>query len=215
MHVSSTEPAQFHTLGETSTLPEKYGVDFLWFAKGWCGVQRKEVKDLAASLRDGRLGREVAQMGPLRQRLLVVEGMLEQVGASILYRHQNLMSLAQWQSTLWGLQEQNIKILFTRNKAETAMAVDAFERWTKKERHTALAKTRDSVRVNSWGKSTDRDFQIHMLTGIPGVGRGTAEAVVDHFGGMPITWTVTEDELCQVPGIGKVKAQRMVNALST
>lgn len=202
-------------MGDLSTLPEKYGVDFLWFHKGWCGVQRKEVKDFAASLRDGRLGREVAQMGPLRSRLLIVEGTMQQVGATVVYRNQNLMPLSQWQASLWGLQAEGIMLMFTHNKAETAMAVDAFERWTKKDRHTALAKTRDSVKVNSWGKATDRDFQIHMLTGIPGVGRGTAEAIVDHFGGIPVTWTVTEEELCQVPGIGKVKAQRMVNALST
>jgi ERCC4-type nuclease len=195
-------------------LPEKYGVDFLWFAKGWCGVQRKEIKDFAASLRDGRLGREVAQMGPLRHRLLIVEGVLEQIGSNVVYRNQTLMGLSHWYAALWGLQDNNIMLMSTRNKAETAMAVATYEHWTKKDKHTALTKTRNNIKVNSWGKATDRDFQIHMLTGIPGVGRGTAEAIINHFGKMPVTWTVTEEQLCQIAGIGKVKARRMIEALS-
>jgi len=213
MHVSSTEPHEFHQLGDVSTLPEKYGMDFLWYTKGWCGVQRKEIKDLSASLRDGRLGREIAQMESLKHKMLIVEGMIEQVGDQIIYRNQPLMGKALWWATLWGLQANNISITFTRNKTETAAAVQAYEHWTSRDTHTALSRTRNTPKVNSWGQHTNREFQIHMLTGLPGVGRGTAETIINHFGHMPINWTATEEQLCEIPGIGKTKAQRMLKAL--
>ena len=88
-----------------------------------------------------------------------------------------------------------------------------FEAWTQKATHTALQGTRGGVPRNSWGRSTSRDYQIHLLTGLPGVGEELAGRVVDHFGKLPWMWTVTEEELCQVQGIGPKKARKMMEAL--
>ena len=35
----------------------------------------------------------------------------------------------------------------------------------------------------------------------------------DEFDGLPIAWTVTEEELCKVKGLGKVKAARLTSML--
>lgn len=200
-------------------MPEKYGVDFLWWrdagpsARGWCGVQRKEVADLMASVRDGRLAREVKQMAPLAHAMLVVEGRVDRVG-SVVTVGRAQMDVAHWDAVLWGVQEEGIKVQFTTSTYETCLAVARYEAWTQKLAHSALRGTRDPVPRNSWGKSTNRDYQIHLLTGLPGIGEELAGRIVDHFGKLPWTWTVTEEELCQVQGIGPKKARRMMEALS-
>lgn len=218
MLVSSTEPPAFHTLGERSTIPEKYGVDFLWFKagggqRGWCGVQRKEVKDLVASIADKRLAREVKQMRPLVHAMLVVEGRWDVVG-DVVTVGRTQARVALWDAVLWQVQQEGVKVSWSANTVDTMKLVARFQQWTMKARHTALADTRGGVKVNSWGKHTDEDFAVHLLCGLPGVGEKTARAVVTKFGGVPWAWTVTEDELCQVDGIGPTTARRMMGALN-
>ena len=59
MLVSPTERPPISELGESSSRPEKYGVDVMFLANGAVvGVQRKAIADLVASARDGRLGKE-------------------------------------------------------------------------------------------------------------------------------------------------------------
>jgi len=55
----------------------------------------------------------------------------------------------------------------------------------------------------------------HILQGFPGVGPELAGRMVDHFEGVPLTWTHAIDELMEVEGVGKKKAEGMVNALDT
>lgn len=214
MHVSSTEPTVFYPLGDVSTLPEKYGVDFLWHERGWCGVQRKEVKDFLASLRDGRLAREVAQMRALRVKLLVLEGQYLHVGDRVTTPdHRADIPLLQWQSALWVLQSEGVWYTHTGNPRATYRAVEMLEAWTAKTTHTALGGTRDAVPRTNWGRHDDRLSAVHLLTGIAGVGEELAGRIVDHFGKVPWRWECTEEELCQVDGIGKVRAARMMKAL--
>lgn len=217
MHVSSTEPAILRALGDCSTLPEKYGVDFLWHHRGWCGVQRKEVKDFIASMNDGRLARELKQMAPLRARLLIVEGSVHMVGDDVRPPNQRhaTTTQAQWMGALWKVQSEGCWVTHTPNVEVTARVVAMFESWTRKDHHSSLSSTRDVVPRNSWGQVGSRDFGVHLLSGLPGVGVEMAGRIYDHFGEVPWRWTVGEEELCEVAGVGKTRARRMMAALET
>lgn len=216
MIVSSTEPREFHRLGALSTLPEKYGVDFLWRGEGgdgpgWCGVQRKEVRDLVASIRDSRLARESKQMRGLHHCLLVVEGKVDYIGKDVVAGRTRI-PVALWDSAIWSMQATGVMFAATAGKWQTIEVINRFHQWTKKTRHGVLDNTREKMKT--WGEAGSRDFGVHLLTGLPGVGAQTAERVYDHFGGVPWAWTVTEEELCQVPGIGPTKAKRMLAILT-
>jgi len=54
---------------------------------------------------------------------------------------------------------------------------------------------------------------MHVLQGFPGMGPELAGRVVDKFEGVPLTWTVSEDELQTVEGLGKKKSIAMYEAL--
>jgi ERCC4-type nuclease len=51
------------------------------------------------------------------------------------------------------------------------------------------------------------------LQGFDGIGPELAERIVDHFGRVPLSWTVGEGELAKVKGLGKKKVAKMVKVL--
>lgn len=215
--VAPTEPQSLRALGEVGMLPERYGVDFLWHVRGWCGVQRKEVKDYIASMRDGRLARELEQMDPLRVKCLIVEGEWGVVGDTVLpkgvRRAQYGVKHTQFMSGLWAMQARGVMLTTSTSIRQTAGLVKMLEAWTQRETHGSLGQTRDVVPKNNWGRADNRAFQVHLLTGLPGVGVEMAGRIVDHFGGVPWTWEVTEEQLMEVEGIGKTRARRMMEAI--
>jgi hypothetical protein len=105
MLISPTEPASLHSLGKVAWLPEKFGADILMsVGSEWIGVQRKEIADLVASVQDGRLGMQVAQMAALKQAVVVVEGRPKWTleGELILGRTGSSgFTKKQYQSVLW------------------------------------------------------------------------------------------------------------------
>lgn len=215
MLVSSTEPLTLRRLGESSQKPEEWGVDFLWWAKkerGWAGVQRKEIKDLIASVRDGRMAKEVSQWGELAHVLLIVEGEINWAGGMMIAGDRASMTIAEWHGVLWRIQAAGAKVAWTRNIGETMQLIGEFEAWTKKDKHGSLA-SRPKVR-SSWGRSaTNREFGVHLLQSFPGVGRDRAENIWDQFDGVPLQWAVTIEELSSVKGIGPKTAKKMFSVL--
>lgn len=218
MLVSPTEPLPIRALGRVHSLPEKRGVDVLFAAGGrWVGVQRKEIRDLVASVRDGRLHREVQQMTTnlasrgLGIAVLVVEGRFAWTVDGEWVEPGWRWTRRQHRGLLWSVRSKGIWVEVTADANDTADLCRDLQAWASKDRHSSLDHRPGPVGL--WGKATTREYACHLLQGFDGVGPELANRIVDHFGRLPIGWLVTAADLEEVPGIGKVKAKRLIGAL--
>ena len=210
MLVSPTEPKLLRDIGTTSSTPEKYGVDFLFPSPlGLVGVQRKEIKDLVASLRDGRLGRELAMMKHLPIRVLLQEGTwkFSEDGYSL-----NVRSFTRDQAygVLFSAQMQGVWSLQTDSITDTSRMLRSLERYLSKVRHSGMGQRPKPN--GEWGTASNRDWMVHLYQSFPGVGAETAGRMYDELG-VALAWTVGEKELREVRGVGKMRAKKMWEAL--
>lgn len=212
MLIAPTEPLPLKRMGQVSSVPERHGVDVLWVSHGHKhGVQRKEAKDFIASVNDGRLAKEVAQIRQLAGvRALVLEG-------KFIWSTEGMwMGPTRWdryrhRQALFTLQSEGLWVIPTESLADTVEAVAELEKWTRKAKHS-FARSRSGV-ASSWGTPTSREFGCHLLQGLPNVGPELAERIYDHFGGVPWHWSVDEGDLVSVEGVGKVRARSMLSCL--
>lgn len=190
-------------------------MDFLIHSKVWgvVGIQRKELSDLVASVRDGRLQKELAQMKALPLAAFLIEGK-EQWTNDGLAMWSSSWTRSQHLGTLWGIQSRGFWLAYSQDLTQTIAWLSAFEKWLAKERHVSLA-VRPGQRASSvWGTSASEDYALHFLQGIPGVGIDIAKKIYDRFG-VPIAWTITDLDLQQIPGIGQKKAAAIISALKS
>lgn len=215
--VSPAEPPLVRALGRTSQLPERYGADVLWpqpRVKGLVGVQRKTYEDLLASVGDGRLQREIPQLNQCAMKILVVEGRPHwSEDGALIHRWLGRWTRDSYRSLLRSVQMQGIIVEHTDDLSDTVTHVEAIARWAAKGGHSSLAR-RPKPGPDRWGKRTNRATQMHVLQSVDGIGPGQAEAILDHFGGLPLEWTVREEELAAVRGVGPKTVARMVQFIS-
>lgn len=213
--VAPTEPSQLKKLGRVSTIPEKWGVDFLFPVNGkWYGIQRKEVNDLVASMQDGRLAKEMAQMKRLDFGMLIVEGQVRFTldGELIKNGYGQRITKAGLRGILWSVQARGYSVQSTETMVDTFETIQMFETYVRKGKHQALDRRPGPISV--WGNPNNRDYQTHLVMGLPGVGPELAERIVDKLG-MPFGWKITEGDLMTVQGIGVKKAHQIYKCLGT
>jgi ERCC4-type nuclease len=219
MLCSPTEPKPLKKLGKVSSVPENYGADFLIMGKKIrIGVQRKQFPgDLLASLTDGRLYDQLPRLSELDRAILVIEGHGrwtedgELIGDSKYHR----FTIQQLHGLLFTVMfEFNVPSIWVANMDDTARVLTNLEGWANKDKHTSL-KSRPGAGKSSWGSTSEKHLAQHILQGFPGVGGELAGRIVDKFEGVPLTWTVGLDELMEVEGVGKKKADNMYHALDT
>jgi ERCC4-type nuclease len=208
--VSPTEPAAVRALGRTSGEPECRGADLLWSSPlGAVGVQRKELGDLVASLRDGRLALEIGRLTTLAVAVLLVEGRVRWSSAGRLVTGGRPgMTRAQLRALLWTVQRRGVWITTARDLPDTVEVLRHLHGWLGTRRHTALErrpKPRSPDDRNAVG--------VHLLEALPSVGPVLANSIVSHFGGVPVKWSCDLEELVAVPGVGPVRAARLAAAL--
>ena len=209
--VSPAEPAPLRKLGETSALCETLGADFLIVTgDGFVGVQRKEVRDLVASLRGDRIARELGQSTSLRQTILVVEGDWKWQASGESRTVPGFLR-AQYDGFLLSIQHHSWWVATSDSMAGTARLVRQVESWFQKTKHNSLA-ARPNHR-GAWGTTRNRDFAVHLLQSFDGIGVEQAGRIYDHFGGVPLAWTVDKDEMMRVAGIGPGRVAKLLDAL--
>ncbi len=225
MLVSPSESAASRALGTSSWRAEDYGCDYLWWArKQTHGCQRKSLKDLVASVEDGRLAKERLQWASLDHTYLIVETGERGGGAPREMPSGALAGLGkfgrtwtgpQYRGLLLSLGADGVQIIYTRDEAETISRVVELEKWSRKDRHES-ARSRGAPPVDVFGKRDQRTYATWLLSSLPGVGTEMAGRLFDHFGGLPIVLRegVGLKELMQVPGVGKVVAGRLLDVFS-
>lgn len=211
--VAPSEPDEIKALGKSAWLPEDYGVDVFGVVGGKkVGVQRKEVRDFVASVQDGRLGKEIVQMGELDVKMVLVEGKLRWDRDGELVDQWARMSKSQMRGALWSVRSVGAWVEWSEGKKETVEVVRHFFKWLEKDTHWSLV-VNSGVATDGWGKKDNKAWQVHLLSTFPGVGAKTAEKIVEEFGGVPLKWEVGEEDLVKIDGVGKVTARKVIEAL--
>ena len=216
-YVSPTErsPA-IQALGKSSSLPEQHGCDVIYLGKTVrVGFQRKEVADFVASLADGRLSKELGQIESspvLTHKSLIIEGKWSWTSDGMSVRQYISFSRRQLRSIVTSLQLQGVIYHEADSVADTVRVIEGVVGYLSKRKHYSL--TRRPKARDVWGHTTNEAFAIHLLQSFPGIGSDTAKNIYDYFAGVPITWTVTAEELTNVKGVGRQTATRLISALA-
>lgn len=201
--------------GKGSNKPERMGVDFAFSARGrWSGAQRKEIKDFVASVNDGRLRQEVQQMAgaDLEYKLLIIEGSVRwsMDGALLSDKFGASWTREQHIRQLLSVQDAGVFVLSSSDTADTARVLLDFQGWVRKGDHTSL-RGRGAM-VSAWGTKDNRDYQLHILTSLPGIGLELATRILDSIG-MIVGLRATREQLLEVPGLGPKKVDGVIRAL--
>jgi ERCC4-type nuclease len=211
--VSPAEPAALRKIGPTSPLPETLGADFLIVTEhGFVGVQRKEVRDLVASIRGDRIARELGQSGGLLRMVLIVEGdwAWDRIGSS---RTVPGLLKAQYDGFCLSIQSHGWWVLTSETMTDTARLIGQVDSWWQKPNHGSLYQRPKSRAL--WGTHRNREWGVHLLQSFDGIGVDLAGRIYDHFDGVPLRLTCTMADLMVIPGVGKGRAARIMAALDT
>lgn len=215
--LAGSEPAPFSVLGKRSARPEAWGVDFLTFVNGrWFGAQRKDTMDLIASLHDGRLSMERAQMNELMGlggvAMLIVEGRPKFINGYIDKDHGKPFSRDQLRRYLASVQAQGIWVEHTDSIADTIECLGSYRGWLGKEKVSGPSRPKPG---GAWGTPTNRDWAIFFLCSFPHIGPDRAAMILDYFGGrIPAQWDCTYADFLNIPGIGDKAANALWRGLN-
>ena len=226
--VSPAEPPSLRVLGVSSLLTERRGVDFLFpvpcspldpldptnTETRMAGIQRKEFPgDFLSSSRDGRLSKELQQMSGLAYAVLMLEGRANWTADGHLFNSfSSSLTRDQLDGFLFSLWWQyGIAYVWSDNLTDTAHKIQHLVNWLCKPSHHTL-RARPKCQ-HPWASGQNADWQNWLLQSFPGIGVKTGDAIIEHFGRVPLQWTCTEKELIQVPGVGKLTAQTLINFL--
>lgn len=218
MLVAPTEH-RLASLGESSALPEQMGSDFLLFTRhGLVGVQRKEVKDLVASVHDGRFQREMAQLvsSDLHQAVLLIEGDFQfgTNGESLALRHTR-WTRASFHGIELSTQQLGIWVVRTDGLDDTASWLTQAESWFDRADHVSLA-VRPKAPRGVW-ENPDYHFWSAVLQCFPGISAVTARAIWERArddGVDLLAWQVDETWFKTVPGVGPKRAAVLAGAFN-
>lgn len=209
--------APIKDLGRVSSLPERHGADVMWMdptIKGLVGVQRKAIPDLVASVQDGRLAKEVAQLQTCKVAVVIVEGRPRWSSEGQLMMGYVKWSRTQHRSLLRSIQGRGIFVEHSDSIADTAALIREIASWVGKGDHTSLDR-RPKPGPNNWGKVDDEAWACHLLQSVPDIGPVQAKAIWDHFdGAIPVALTTDAVELAKVPGLGPKRIAKILKAFN-
>lgn len=227
--VSPTDRDLLAALGEEArshSLPETCGADVLILTPtGRFGLQRKQFpNDFLASLRDGRLVREVGLLETLEMRVVCIEGKPTYTTNGYLM---DPFANRWTRKAIEGIERSlrlrhHIDVWWTENIWETVGRILELRDWLGKPSHRSLLQRPPFDEVDHGSKLRDgygaekkkQAKGLYLLQGLEGIGPGLAEAIYDHFGRVPWRWDCAPEELGKVSGIGGARSKLLWEGLS-
>ena len=167
------------------------------------GVERKKVDDFLESLITGKLFVQMKKLRDAYSRpILIVEG------EDILTKR-NISHNAIFGSFVSIIVDFGIPLITTKNAKETSdfLYVMANREQIKGEREVA-------IRGKKWSMSIAENQQF-IIEGLPNISAVLAKRLLRHFGNVRSIMNATEEELCEVHGIGKNIASDIVKLLNS
>ena len=214
MLISPTEPDHLKALGTVSGKPERYGADILVIGKGQkIAVQRKAFpEDLYASMHDGRLHEQLPKLSQLTSFLVLVGRGHWTTSGNLMHSDIRLTWDAVEGLLFSATFQFGVHVRWMASEELFVRWLKRLEDWVKEPSHTALM-SRPKPKSKGWGQIPKADWERHLLQSFPGVGPKVADAIRDHFGGVPLSWGVTREEMMAVPGVGKKLTEGMYKVM--
>jgi len=177
-------------------------------------IERKSIKDLEASILDGRYREQRARILSFCQEkktqpMYILEGAL----SSLTGRLQKKALMKFINRLIFHYQ---IPVMQTQNIAETAeLTIALIEQWKEDpknlQRTTELVKVTDGIHIQKKVNANDpKQFAISSLANCPGVSVKMAEAIIAHFGTLSAVMNTSEADIAAV----KVGARKVGPAVA-
>jgi DNA excision repair protein ERCC-4 len=172
-----------------------------YLVDNWLLIERKQIKDLLASIINGRLFEQASRLAnsPLKTAI-IIEGCSKDIKDYNVHRNSILGALVTL-SLIFG-----ISILRSANQAETVKLM--LFAATQKGRRNKTILPRCGYRPKSLKKR-----QLFIIQGLPNTGPVNAKRLLEHFGTVKNVFNATFDELTVVEGIGPVRAKKILEVL--
>jgi Fanconi anemia group M protein len=158
-------------------------------------VERKACADFVDSLVDGRLFEQLRQLKTYARPFLLLEG-------ESLHGHRNVSPEAILGALSSVVVDYGIPFLQTRDGLETARFLHAV---AKREQEREQRK----IALRPAKPLSDKDQQLFLVAGLPGVSDVLAERLLSRFGSAEGVFAASASELAQVEGIGSQKASEI------
>lgn len=198
-----------------SSICESNGADLVAPTRiGLVGFQRKTLLDLKASILDGRLYRELAQLKSspiISNSFLILEYTLTHITTTGEFTDAT-MPRSTLNSILIKVQLTGTFHLHSHSPADTIATVLAAAKYISSPSAERLH--RPSAPSNDWGQRGNREFAIYLLQSFPGIGPALASAIYDYFHSVPLIWSVSQEQLMDVEGLGAKTAAKLHAFLS-
>jgi len=209
----------------TSSFPESKGADivicteFVWFY-----FQRKSVPDdFLISISDGRMARctsLLSQQDGIKRMITEGQWLYNHDGSVYLGKNRGRYAIKSgWRrSHIEGMEMdieyvKGIPLVRTADINDTYHYLQRVAEWASRPNHSGMY-TRPSVK-GQWIIPTKQELHLWILQSWPGIGIGTAEKILDHFGdNIPLAWTCSAGELAKVKGLSLKKAEELIATLS-
>lgn len=208
----------------SSPLPEQKGADILIYSRhGLVGMQRKEVPhDFISSFTDGRMTRATSLLEQsCTFTRLICEGTFKYWPDGTVHlgmtKGKKRIPTRFTRKHIHGMLNdieftKGIMIRETNNLDDTVAYIRSVVNFLEGNKHLGLY-TRPSAK-GVWIVPIAKDIQLWLLQSFPGIGPSMADKIVQKFGGIPLKWTCTPDDLASIPRISKERAIEMFNSLA-